>query len=159
VENRVLPAGPTVVDIMANAAFFFGLVRVLAQQDRPVWTQMSFNAAEENFHSAARYGIEAPLYWPGLGTLPATELVLRRLLPWAAEGLDRWGVDPAERDRLLGIVEGRCLAGRNGAMWQVETYHRIASDRHTERAEALRAMLRDYRDHMHTNVPAHQWSL
>jgi hypothetical protein len=158
VENRVLPAGPTVADIMANAAFFFGLVRLLAEQDRPVWTQMSFNAAEENFHSGARYGIEAPLYWPGLGTLPAAELVLRRLLPWAAEGLDQWGVDPAERDRLLGIVEGRCLAARNGATWQVDTYRRIISDHQTERAEALRTMLRDYRDRMHTNVPVHEWS-
>jgi hypothetical protein len=157
VENRVLPAGPTVADIMANAAFFFGLVRVLAEQERPVWTQMSFNAAEENFHSAARYGIEAPLYWPGLGTLPATELVLRRLLPWTADGLDRWGVDPAERDRLLGIVQGRCLAGRNGAMWQVQTYHRMA-DRTSTRSDALRDMLCDYRDRMHTNVPVHEWS-
>ena len=50
VENRVLPAGPTVVDTMANAAFYFGLVRALAEQDRPVWSQMSFTAAEENFH-------------------------------------------------------------------------------------------------------------
>ena len=53
VENRVLPAGPTVVDTMANAAFYFGLVRALAEQDRPIWSQMSFPAAEENFHAAA----------------------------------------------------------------------------------------------------------
>ena len=51
VENRVLPAGPTVVDTLANAAFYYGLVRVLADEDRPLWTQMSFSAAEENFHS------------------------------------------------------------------------------------------------------------
>ena len=59
VENRVLPAGPTVADILANAAFYFGLVRTLAEQDRPIWTQMSFNAAEENFHAGARLGIDA----------------------------------------------------------------------------------------------------
>src|SRR5690606_34064655 len=88
VENRVLPAGPTVVDIVANAAFYFGLVNYLAQADRPVWSQMSFSAAEENFHEAARYGIDARVYWPGVGEVHATELVVRRLLPWAAEGLD-----------------------------------------------------------------------
>jgi hypothetical protein len=153
VENRVLPAGPTVVDVMANAAFYFGLVRVLAEQDRPVWTQMSFNAAEENFHSGARYGIEAPVYWPGLGTVPVTELVLRRLLPLAAQGLDEWGAQPAERDRLLGIVERRCVTGRNGAAWQV-----IAATGYPgERPDTLRAMLCDYRDRMHTNVPVHEW--
>ena len=153
VENRVLPAGPTVTDVMANAAFYFGLVRQLAEEDRPVWTQMSFNAAEENFHSGARHGIDASMYWPGLGNLPATELVLRRLLPLAAEGLDRWGVDPAERDRYLEIIAGRCLAGSNGATWQVRASHRTSA----ARPEALRAMLCEYRERMHSNVPVHEW--
>ena len=91
VENRVLPAGPTVVDILANAAFYYGLVRVLAEEDRPMWTQMSFSAAEENFHAGARDGIDARVYWPGVGEVPVAELVLRRLLPLAHEGLDRLG--------------------------------------------------------------------
>ena len=102
VENRVLPAGPTVVDTLANAAFYYGLIRVLAEDERPVWSRMSFSAAEENFHLAAREGIEANVYWPGVGEAPAAELVLRRLLPLAHEGLDRWGLDPGDRDRLLG---------------------------------------------------------
>jgi gamma-glutamyl:cysteine ligase YbdK (ATP-grasp superfamily) len=148
VENRVLPAGPTVADIMANAAFYFGLVRVLAEQDRPVWTQMSFNAAEENFHNGARHGIDAAVFWPGLGTVPATELVLRRLLPMAYEGLDAWGVDPAHRDRLLGIIEKRCLRHRNGAAWQAGTGRRMGE---------LRPMLAQYREQMHTNIPVHDW--
>ena len=59
VENRVLPSGPTVVDILANAAFYYGLVRMLADEDRPIWSQMSFSAAEENFHAGARDGIDA----------------------------------------------------------------------------------------------------
>ena len=95
VENRVLPAGPTVVDVMANAAFYYGLVRALADEQRPVWTQMTFATAAENLHEAARHGLDARLYWPGLGEAPVAELVLRRLLPLAREGLARWGVDPA----------------------------------------------------------------
>ena len=86
VENRVLPAGPTVVDILANARFYYGLLRVLAEEERPIWSRMSFAAAEENFYEGARRGIDAQLYWPGLGEVPATELVLRRLLPLAHEG-------------------------------------------------------------------------
>ena len=157
VENRVLPAGPTVVDIMANGALYFGLVRALADEDRPIWTQMSFSAAEENFHSAARHGIEAKLYWPGLGEVPATELVLRRLLPMAHRGLTAWGVPPRDRDRLLGIIEQRCLTGRNGASWQVETVQALERERHLDRHSALREMTRRYADHMHTNEPAHTW--
>ena len=163
VENRVLPAGPTVADILANAAFYFGLVRTLAEQDRPIWTQMSFSAAEENFHVGARHGIDASLFWPGLGTVPVTELVLRRLLPMAAAGLDRWGVAAADRDRFLGIIEGRCVSGRNGASWQVAALRYAAAasvDGSGGRSvEALRAMVRDYRALMHTNVPAHEWPL
>src|SRR5262249_58238157 len=64
VENRVLPAGPTVVDMMASAAFYYGMLRTLSEEDRPLWTQMSFAAARENFFNAARHGMAARLYWP-----------------------------------------------------------------------------------------------
>ncbi|MFB9236464.1 glutamate--cysteine ligase [Plantactinospora siamensis] len=157
VENRVLPAGPTVLDTVANGAFYFGLVRSLAEADRPLWSQMSFSAAEENFHSCAQHGISAQVFWPGLGYLPVTELVLRRLLPLAHEGLDRWGVDPAERDRLLGIIEQRCLTGRNGATWQVETLHELEQHDHLDRPAALAEVLRRYIPLMHSNQPAHEW--
>jgi hypothetical protein len=155
VENRVLPAGPTVVDTLANAAFYYGIVRVLADEDRPLWTQMSFSAAEENFHACARDGIAARVYWPGLGEVPAAELVLRRLLPMAHDGLDRWGVDAADRDRLLGIIERRCVDGRNGASWQADTFHRLYE--RLDRIDALREMTTRYRDLMHSNEPAHTW--
>lgn len=156
VENRVLPAGPTVADTMANAAFYFGLVRTLAEHERPLWSQMSFSAAEENFHVAARQGIEANLYWPGIGQVPATELVVRRLLPMARAGLDAWGVSTEERDRLLGIIEQRCLTGRNGASWFVEAFHRNCRDC-GDRMEALRVTLNEYRRNMHSNEPVHTW--
>ena len=68
------------------------------------------------------------------------ELVLRRLLPLAAEGLDRWGVDAADADRLLGIIEQRCLTGRNGAAWQAETFHRLDGGQRLDRHDALRRM-------------------
>jgi hypothetical protein len=159
VENRVLPGGPTVVDILANAAFYYGLIRMLVDDERPIWSQMSFPAAEENFHSCARDGIEAPLYWPGVGEVRVAELVLRRLLPMAYEGLDRWGVASADRDRLLGIIERRCAMLRNGASWQSATFHRLLDERRLDRLTALREMTVRYRDHMHTNEPVHTWPL
>ena len=157
VENRVLPAGPTVVDTMANAAFYFGVVKTLAQSDRPVWSQLSFKAAEENFHLAARNGIESELYWPSVGTVPARELVLRNLLPLAYEGLDQSGVDPAVRDNLLGIVEQRCITGRNGATWLIGEFERqLAAN--PDREEALRETTRRYEHNMHANAPVHTWA-
>ena len=154
VENRLLAAGPTVADTMANAAFYFGLVRRIAESPRPLWSQMSFRAAEENFHVAAREGIHAQVYWPGVGQVPATELVLRRLLPMAREGLEAWGVPTQESDRLLGIIEQRCLTETNGAEWFVRRMEQRADQ---ERFDALRATLLEYRERMHTNEPVHTW--
>ncbi|MDT4963481.1 MAG: hypothetical protein QOF87_3128 [Pseudonocardiales bacterium] len=160
VENRVLPAGPTVVDILANGAFYYGLLRVLSEQDRPVWSQMSFAAAEDNFYAGARYGINAKIFWPGLGEVPATELVLRRLLPMAHEGLAAWGVDSSVADRLLGIIEQRCITQINGAEWQARTFHRIDDEKQPlRRRDSLREMLRRYVELMHSNEPVHTWEI
>jgi gamma-glutamyl:cysteine ligase YbdK (ATP-grasp superfamily) len=155
VENRVLAAGPTVVDTMANAAFYFGLVRALAEAERPLWSQMSFSAAEENFHVGAREGIDAQIYWPAVGQVRATELTLRRLLPLAHDGLAAWGVSSDEATRLLGIIEQRCLLGTNGAEWFPGRVH--AHARSMDRNEAIRRTLVEYRELMHTNAPAHTW--
>ncbi len=157
VENRVLPAGPSVADVMANAAFYYGLVRCLAEAQRPIWTQMSFATAAENLYEAARHGIDAHLYWPGLGDVPAAELVLRRLLPLAREGLASWGVSPAHADHLLGIIEQRCLTGRTGAAWQIATAGSLTGHGEAARLEALRLMTQGYIEHMHTNEPVHTW--
>jgi gamma-glutamyl:cysteine ligase YbdK (ATP-grasp superfamily) len=156
VENRVLPAGPSVVDVMANAAFYYGLVRTLAEAQRPVWTQMSFATAGENLHEAARRGLDAQLYWPGQGDVPVTELVARRLLPLAREGLASWGVDPDKAEHLLGIIEQRCVTGQTGAAWQIATVGAL-TDGGASRPEALRLMTQRYIEHMHTNHPVHTW--
>ncbi|GAA4096516.1 glutamate--cysteine ligase [Nonomuraea soli] len=156
VENRVLPAGPSVLDIAANAAFYYGLMRTVPFLERPLWSQMSFATAEENLWSAARNGIDARLYWPGMGEVPVTELILRRLLPMAYQGLEKWGVDDAVAGRLLGVIEARCLTHRTGATWQVE---RVNAEKGVDRHEALRRMTLDYIDRMHTNEPVHAWQV
>jgi gamma-glutamyl:cysteine ligase YbdK (ATP-grasp superfamily) len=157
VENRVLPAGPTVADVVANAAFYYGLLRALADAQRPIWTQLSFATAAENLHEAARRGMDARLYWPGLGEAPAAELVLRRLLPLARDGLAAWGVATDLADRLLDIIEQRCLTGQTGAAWQKATVAALSRNGAADRDEALRLMTQRYIDHMHTNEPVHTW--
>jgi hypothetical protein len=156
VENRVLPAGPTVVDMMANSAFYYGLLRTLAEEDRPVWTKLSFAAAQHNFESAAQHGMDARLYWPGLGEVTPDELVLRQLLPMAHEGLRRWGVAGEVCDRYLGVIEGRAKTGQTGAAWQVSTVQKIEQDG-VARPQALAEMLRLYVQWMHSNEPVHSW--
>jgi hypothetical protein len=157
VENRVLPAGPTVIDMLANAAFYFGLARELSEEERPIWSQLTFAAAEENFHAGARRGIEARLYWPGHGEVQVTDLVLGELLPKAYAGLDKLGVAAVHRDRLLGLIESRCRIGRNGATWQTEAVWAAEDRRGLGRAAALHDMLLRYSALQHTNEPVHTW--
>jgi hypothetical protein len=158
VENRVLPSGPTVADMLANAVFYYGLLRRMARERRPLWTQMSFAAAHDNFRAAARHGIDARLHWPGLGEVSVPELTRRELLPMSRQGLDDWGVAPEVSDRYLGIIEGRVASGRNGASWQVATVGALQAQG-MSRPEALAEMLRRYCAHMHTNEPVHTWEL
>ncbi|MER5718979.1 MULTISPECIES: glutamate-cysteine ligase family protein [unclassified Streptomyces] len=162
VENRVLPAGPTVSDVVANAAFYYGLVRALAEDSRPVWTRMPFETAAANFDTACRHGIDARLQWPRRGRLGGTaevdvvSLVREELLPLAEAGLDAWGVEPADRDHYLGIIEERCRRRTNGASWQVETFHR-ALEAGMSREAALAATTRRYAELSHQGEPAHTW--
>jgi gamma-glutamyl:cysteine ligase YbdK (ATP-grasp superfamily) len=158
IENRVLPAGPTVLDVLANTAFFFGAMRGLAELDPPVWSQMSFAAAAENLSAGARFGMDARLYWPGVGWARPDELVLRKLLPVAHDGLRSCRVSDAVRERYLGVIEQRCVTRRNGAGWQRATV-RALTTQGMGRSEALATMLGHYCHHMHSNRPVHTWPL
>ncbi|MFI5572176.1 glutamate-cysteine ligase family protein [Streptomyces sp. NPDC051740] len=162
VENRVLPAGPTVTDVIANAAFYYGVVRALAEDSRPVWTRLPFEAAAANFDAACKHGIDARLTWPrrgrlgGLGEVDAVTLVRDELLPLAEAGLDAWGIEPADRDLYLGVIEERCRRRVNGATWQAATFHR-ALDLGLGRDAALAATTRRYRELMQQGDPVHSW--
>jgi hypothetical protein len=158
IENRVLPAGPTVVDSIANAAFYYGLVGELAVAERPVWSQMSFSAAQSNLIAGAKHGLDAEVYWPGVGMVPVAELILRRLLPMAASGLARWDIDSSDASRLLSIIEQRCVTGLNGAAWQVRSARRLQASG-IDRDEALRHMTQDYIELMNIGDPVHAWPL
>ncbi|MDJ1135699.1 glutamate--cysteine ligase [Streptomyces iconiensis] len=162
VENRVLPAGPTVTDVLANTAFYYGLVRALADDPRPVWSRMPFADAARNFDAACRHGIDAELWWPrsgrvpGMVRMPATRLVREELLPLAAAGLDAWGVEPGDRDHYLSVIEERCARRVNGASWQVAAYRR-AREAGLDRDKALAAVTRSYGELVDTGEPVHTW--
>ena len=111
---RALPAGPTMTDMLANAAFLIGLTQWLAGQDQR-WTYMlPFERADHGFHRAAQHGLAAELSWPSgpadeVRTLRAAELV-PELLPLARQGLLQAHVATAEADSLLGVIAGRAGA-------------------------------------------------
>ncbi|MBP3037305.1 glutamate--cysteine ligase [Arthrobacter sp. zg-ZUI100] len=155
-ENRVLPAGPTVLDVVANAAFFYGLVEYLRTADRPLWSRLAFKSAADNFLACARNGLEASVYWPGIGEIPVAELIVRHLVPQAAAGLEALGVDRQLISRYLDVVRERARTEQNGAAWQIAYLRRLEAQG-MERGPALAELTRRYWENMHTNAPVHEW--
>jgi hypothetical protein len=138
IENRVLPAGPTVVDELANAAFFFGLMSALPEEYGDVRAQLSFDDAKNNLVTAARYGLHSKLRWLRGRTLSTERLVLDHLLPLARKGLDAARIDSADVERLLGVLEERVRSGRTGAQWALDSF--AAMGEHRTKPERCRAI-------------------
>lgn len=156
IENRVMSAGPTLADVTANVALCVGLTRALAMQERPAWERVPFGAVAADFDRAARHGLGAELSWPGVeGPLPARELLLR-VLPLAAEGLADLGIGEDEAGRWLGVVRGRAESGRNGAIWQLETWEALRADGLSP-GDAARALVGRYLALAATGAPVHTW--
>ncbi|MGB0646152.1 MAG: glutamate-cysteine ligase family protein [Bradymonadia bacterium] len=157
IENRVLPSGPTVVDEVANAAFFFGLMSSYADEKTPISEQMSFDHAKDNFVSAARNGLKAQFTWVGNRTKTATDLIQGELLPRAREGLENAGITKGDIDRYLGVIEQRVQSERTGARWMVESLANMANTG-TEDLR-LRQLTSTMKTLQQEGRPVHEWSL
>ena len=158
VENRLLPAGPTVVDMVANAAFFFGLVKHLVDSGDNPWDRMAFSTARTNFYECARHGLNASVYWPGFGDLPVTELLDRYLIPAARNGLAALDVDEAVAEQYLGVLTGRTRTGQNGSAWMTRALARF-EESGLSRGKALARLVAEYGRHMREGKPVHTWPL
>lgn len=161
VELRSLPSGPTALDMVANAALHVGLGLDLATGAGEWRREIAFETVNGDFYRAAREGLEARTHWPASlggseGSRPARERLIA-LLPRAAAGLAAAGVDRADVDRLLAVIEARVGAGRTGAAWQRQALARV--ERTRTREEAIAAMFRHYLDQSSEGRPVHCWEL
>lgn len=121
IELRVLPSGPTVADEVANGALWLGLMNELGNTIEDISERVPFAAARSNLYAAARDGVRSRLQWLDGEEVLAQPLLLDKLLPLAKAGLDRAGVDPADIDRYLGIVERRTRSLKTGASWMLQS--------------------------------------
>jgi gamma-glutamyl:cysteine ligase YbdK (ATP-grasp superfamily) len=159
IEMRALPAGPTVIDMLANAAFLIGLSLWLAAQDQRWTYALPFERADHGFYRAAQHGLSARLTWPAgqrdrIRTLTAAKLV-PELVPAARQGLLQAGVTEEEADGLLDVIAARAATGQTGAAWQRATL--AAAERRHNRAHALAIMLDRYLHCAQTGLPVHTW--
>ncbi len=151
IEHRVVPAGPSVADCIANAALYFGLVAGLEPDYELLERSLSFPQARSNFYAAARAGLDAQLVWMGKQPINLVPLFNEILLPKARLGLQRLGVDPAEIRQWLDIIQGRLDRKQTGARWQRAWMHRYGPDR--------QGLVKAYLEHQQSQRPVHEWSV
>ena len=142
IENRVLPSGPSVIDEVANAAFWFGLMSSLSHRYDDISKAMDFGETKMNFLAAARLGIQSQFTWLGGRNWPADKLILDELLPAAEEGLRRKGIDEADIERYLGVIEKRVERQKTGSAWALHSLATMGGHRNaTEKMNAIVAAM------------------
>ena len=154
IEHRVVPAGPTIRDCIANAAFYYGLVYGLGLWKTPPESLLPFEKARDNFYSAARYGLNARLLWVderGDRELGVRQLVIEELLPLARRGLESRNIPNAEISEILDVIGARVESSQNGAAWQRRWVAMHGVD--------LNALVQAYREHQDAGEPVHTWPL
>ncbi|MCF8246086.1 MAG: CBS domain-containing protein [Saprospiraceae bacterium] len=157
IEARVLPAGPTIVDEVANAAFWLGAMIGMQKRCYDVTTRLSWEDVRDNFMKAAQYGIDTKFNWFDDKKHTATDLIINELLPVAKEGLEMKGVDSADIDRYLGIIHDRAKAHMTGARWQLRAFTKLKESITTDEATAV--MTACIVKNQEKEMPVHTWPL
>lgn len=157
IENRVLPAGPTVIDQIANAAFWLGCVVGFCKHHPNIHEKLSWEDARDNFAKAAKFGLDTEFSWLDDRKIAARDLILDQLLPIAWEGLMDQGIDKDDISRYLGVIEQRAKLHKTGARWMLKAYTSLTKQvNHDESLSVLTACLAK---HQATDEPVHTWSI
>ena len=161
IEMRSLPAGPTPIDMVANAAFLIGLAEGVRPRIGEILPAMPFSIAEYNFYRAAQYGLDARLVWPEPGQSGYTEQpvcsIIEKMLPVARQGLDAMGISAVESASYLGVIARRLERRQTGAIWQRAMLASLK--RKMPLDAALHTLLEVFMRYSTENLPVAEWPL
>jgi len=151
IEHRVASAGPTLLDVVANTAFFTGLVMGMLDQPQRAAEELSFSEAKNNFYRAARYGLDSAILWSGGREVYLKELMLQELIPLARVGMEHLGLPASEWQPWLELIEKRVMRGQNGSRWQQRWV--------AQHGVSMEGLMAAYLERQQSGVPVHEWSL
>ncbi len=155
IENRYIPAGPTILDEMANFAFWVGLMKGMPEEYAKMWERMDFKRVKANFIQAAHNGIETKLHWMG-SVIDTKQLIQDELIPIAEAGLRKAGIEDTSIRTYLGVIRQR-VGSRNGAQWMRAAYREL-KDGHLKDV-SLRRMTALMHRNQSTGRPVGEWEL
>lgn len=157
IENRVIPSGPTILDEMANAAFFYGMLSAYSVTESNIPSKIAFEDVRNNFFMAAREGLRAQVCWLNGECLPVRDLIRNELLPAAREGLARLYIPNEDIDRYLGVIEQRVESGKTGAQWILDSLQH--NDKKSLQDLQLRSLVKAMEAEQKKEQPVHSWPL
>ncbi len=157
IENRVLPSGPTVIDEIANSAFWIGLMKGMDDQFEDITRYIDFDHAKDNFISAARDGLSTDFTWMEGEKISVTRLIQEQLIPLAAHGLEINNINKADIDKYLGIIEERTATRKTGTQWLISSHSKLIKE--TTREEVTIALTAHMVANQKTGKPVHEWAL
>lgn len=157
IEARFLPAGPTVADEMANAAFFLGLMMAMPAEFSDVTEKMSFDDVKQNFFSTARFGLKSQIVWLDGKSWSAKRLILDELLPRAQQGLGMVGIDKNDIEKYLGILRERVVQEKTGSKWMLDSL--ASMDKRAKQNVRMRSLTGAMKSNQEKGEPVHCWPL
>ncbi|MFK8162001.1 MAG: CBS domain-containing protein [Lewinella sp.] len=157
IENRVIPAGPTVLDQVANSAFWLGTMIGMANKYKDIREHMSFADAKDNFVKAAQFGVDTQFTWFNNEKMSCCDLIVEKLLPIAKEGLRSRGIVEEDIERYLGVIEARAKAHQNGARWLLQSYTKLEQE--VNQDEGLTVITSAMIRNQMSEKPVHTWEL
>jgi len=156
IENRILPAGPTPIDAMANAGFYLGLLCGYAQEVGDITQKMEFDDAKQNFNNAALHSVETWFSWFKGKKYRFSDLMKNELIPLARQGLTEHGIDGDDVSRYIDVISERVDKMQNGSVWMLRNYDFILEQglKNDAASELLTASMLDRQG---TDKPVHEW--
>ncbi|WP_064792474.1 CBS domain-containing protein [Shewanella woodyi] len=156
IENRVLPSGPTIVDAIANMAFFLGLMNGYGSRLDDVTKIMDFSAAKKNFDNVSMRSLNTDIVWFNGEVIPCAELIERELIPVAREGLALANIDQTDIDKYIGIIEQRVAKRTNGSIWMLRNFEKIHENGYNHKISS-KLLVQVMHNRQATGKPLHLW--
>ena len=151
IEHRVISAGPTITDSIANAAFYYGLANYLTNLETPPEEEIPFSTAKDNFYNAAKTSLHSHVKWLGNYVGKMKPLIENHLISNAEEGLRQLNIAEEDINFYLTIIKQRVSSEQHGANWL-----RHYKEKHNCSMQQLTAA---YAVQQNTGKPIHTWQL
>lgn len=155
IENRIIGSGPSVIDEVANAAFWIGLMNGFEENMEQIINQFDFADAKNNFFAACRYGINSYFNWIDGEKVEAIELIKDKLIPLARKGLQKANIDSNDVERYMTVIEQRVENKVTGASWTLQSFNHLIKD--CGREEAATILTSKMVQMQENNRPVHEW--